>query len=473
MKHKIIATLLYLSSASFMWAQASAMDAGDGLRNGSASIALENSTHQYARWSGIGLLRTAQGTCNATLIDTRGDSSRSSGPAYLITSGHCVAHEIGTSKLDYTFDANVTFNYFHDTPEHHKTYKVRTANWTSMVGTDLAVIELEAPLSQLIQDTISPLKLSSAPPLGAHDVLNVGSPGGFSMGGLRLSACSQEVSRTLSGLPPASPGGLINQCQDLAHGSSGSPMLDRRTNKIISIISENNYSFSPHFLSSCFTNGIFTNNSQSCMLKPVDIAVEFTSLFKTKMRSHSSATGEEILPDWDYKFTIDTPYYRYKSVRDALSCQDPGHYSFAISAIAPHITTSISAESRMHVLCIIGVKSTDQKLSSAFLRNAFTHAVHLAEPAPRPTITQSTDDKMDITWANSYPEFTTHYFYAAPAGTTQCGGILDDRYKKAAQIETLNVASPMKICSYASNDTDLQPSAVRTDFVGPSLRWTP
>jgi hypothetical protein len=446
-------------------AQAAPRDIGEGLRNNSISKALKNSEQQYSLWNGIGYLTTQDSACMATLIDTRNFEHKAVGPAYLITSGHCVTAEIGTSKLNQTFDASITFNYFYDTPDNHKTYKVRTANWTSMVGTDMALLEVDKPLALLIENGIVPLKLAPLPPLDRHDVLNVGAPGKFVEKGLRLSACTQEVSRTMSDSISRFPGGLTNQCADLHPGSSGSPMLDRRTNEIISITSEKGYSYAANFISDCFINGVFTNNSENCTLREVDITVELPSLFTTHAYSHWNSAGKEILPTWDYKFSINSPYYRYKTTRDAINCQDPSRYSAAISSTSPHINSAIGPQTRMHVLCIIGVESQEQKLSSGLLRNTFTHAVYLAEPAPVPNITLSSNRHINITWENSYPEYTTHFFHLGPADSTQCGNHDDPRYKTIAGSGVLYSFSPVKLCSYARRDTEPHLSAIRFDVI--------
>lgn len=465
MNFKLTALAIFLLGNLALNTQAIALDISDSLKNGTASRLLQNSKNESARWTGVGLLTTTEGTCSATLIDTRAFGSKATGPAYLITSGHCIIKEIGTSKLNHTLDASVTFNYFNDTVKRHKTYRVRTANWTSMVGTDLAILEVEKTLEQLMLEGIVPLKFAPPPPLGTHDVLNVGIPGTFPEKGLRMSACTQEISTTLSGVPPTFPGGFVNDCKDLAPGSSGSPMLDRRTNKITSIVSENNYSFSPGFLSSCFSNGVFSNNTETCKLQQVNITVDFRSLFKTTVRPTLDSAGNELSPTWNYTFDIDTPYYRYKSVRDAMSCEKPDDYSGAINSATARINSSIGPEPRMHILCIIGTNSKEQKLTSALLKNAFTHSVHLAESAPKPTFNLLADGQTSITWADSYPAFTSHFFHTGPADTTQCGDLGDERYKKAASVEVLPSHRPLKICSYGRNKDALQPSAIRFDLI--------
>ncbi|MFJ7106998.1 trypsin-like peptidase domain-containing protein [Pseudomonas sp. NPDC098740] len=461
-----LATSLIFSLYSFTTPVcAEPRDIGEGLRNDTPAKILNNGGETYSRWSGIGLLKTPENTtCTATLIDTRQSGQKADGPAYLITSGHCAGAAIGSSTLNQSYGGTITFNYFHDTPGRHKTYKVGTTNWASLVGMDMAILEVEKSLASLILDGITPLNLAPPPALGPHDVLFVGAPGGLPEKGLRLSACSQELARTNIGHLQRFPGGFVNQCQGLQHGSSGGPILDRRTNKIISIISEAHYSFAASFLSPCFINGVFSSNASNCALQEVDIEIDLQTLFRTTVRSQLNA-GLELLPTWDFRFEINTPYYRYKATRDALSCQDPNQYSAAISATDAYINSAIGPETRMHVLCIIGVNSAEQQLVSGLLRNVFTHAVHLAEPAPAPSITLDANRNAHLSWSNAYPAFTSHFFHAGPADITQCGDFDDARYQPVAGSLTLRITSATKVCSYAQGDSGPQPSAVRFDLI--------
>lgn len=69
-----------------------ARDLAEGLTEQSPSVALENKTQRYPQWTGIGSLKNALGqTCNAVLLDTRNRQGKAVGPAYVLTSGHCVS----------------------------------------------------------------------------------------------------------------------------------------------------------------------------------------------------------------------------------------------------------------------------------------------------------------------------------------------------------------------------------------------
>lgn len=461
MSYKYVILAGYLLCNSLIFAHAAPDDLGEESRNGAPSKILNNTGNKYSHWSGIGLLDTAEDTCTANLLDTRDGQWSSTSPAYILTAGHCVLAELGTSRLNYPFKANVTFNYFDESSEHKK-YAVRTAIWTSMSGTDLAILELEKPLSDLLKNNIQPLKFAPEPPQAPHDVLNVGAPGGRN---LQLSACTQEVTRTLSGISPAFPGGLVNQCRDLASGSSGSPMLDRKTNQIMGIISERNYGYAPAFLSSCFIDGKFSNGSETCDLQQINLSVDLKSLFaNTRIRPTWNEEGQ-VFPRWQFKFTIDTPYYRFKTVRDAISCEKPEHYRAALSGPYGHINDTVGPESGMHVLCVIGVRSKDQKLTNTLLKNTFTHAVHLAAPGPKPSLARYRNMTF-IQWTDAYPEFSSHYFYTTSVAEA-CEDFQDKRYREVTEIESFVTDNPLKICSYASNESDLQPSATRFDLITP------
>lgn len=380
-----------------------ARDLGEGAANHSRSRVLQNADNRYALWSGIGRLTLRSGaSCTAALLDTRNGQGQAVGPGYLITSGHCVLYEYGTARTHVPIEANITFYYFHNMPERQITYPLRTARWTSMVGTDLAIIEIEASLATLIKAGIKPLKLSAHQNDEPRDVLNVGAPTAFTEQGLRMSACSEQSAGSFTGHEGVFPDAKRNRCDGIGQGSSGSPMLDRNNSEITGIVSKYalatdetapsecsdsgtceagtyHYSYSANFLHHCFINGVFDGNSTNCLLQPVDIAVEEPWNIRSHVYRERSTAQESILPTWNYRFSISSPFYRYKTTRTAENCHLPDHYSAALDSTAPYINRSIGPQTGVHVLCIIGVNSTDQPVTTALLRNAFTWAVYLTD----------------------------------------------------------------------------------------------
>ncbi|SFI04112.1 MULTISPECIES: serine protease [unclassified Pseudomonas] len=247
---------LYLLLLSIAW-PSHARDLAEGLTEQSPSMALENKHHRYPQWTGIGSLKNALGqTCNAVLLDTHDRRGKATGPAYVLTSGHCVFFSYGTALLRRAFTADVTFNYFHDTPERHVTYAVKTAHWSSMAGTDLAVLELDTSLAALVASGIMPLRLASQRHTSDREVINVGAPTGFLKKGLRMSACVESTINSFAEQPGVFPNALRNRCNGLRPGSSGSPMLDRNTNEITSIISKVASAIQKDILNSCQNNSV-------------------------------------------------------------------------------------------------------------------------------------------------------------------------------------------------------------------------
>jgi hypothetical protein len=383
-----------------------ARDLGEGAVNGSTSKALLNSDKRYSLWSGIGRLTFSSGaSCTASLLDTRNSQGNAVGPAYLITSGHCVLFEYGTSRTDVAIDANITFNYFHDEPQRQITYPVRTAVWSSTVGTDIAVIRIERSLASLIRAGVKPLPLAAHQNDESRDVLNIGAPAGFTEQGLRMSACAEQSAGSFIGHPGVFALAIRNQCDAIRGGSSGSPMLDRSSGDITGVVSKYalpadgtdrsecgysgsceastyNYSYSANFLHHCFINGVFDGNSTNCLLQPVNIANEAPWSIRSHVYIERNAAQERILPTWNYRFSISSPFYRYKTTRNAKNCHVPGRYSATFDSAAPYINQTIGPQTGAHVLCIIGLESADQTLTTALVRNAFTWSVYLIDRAP-------------------------------------------------------------------------------------------
>ena len=385
-----------------------ARDLGEGAVNDSPSRALQNSEHFYEIWSGVGRLSLQSGeTCSAVLLDTRNRQGRATGPAYLLTSGHCVFFQYGSARTNPPLQASVTFHYFHDMPQRKRQYAIRTARWSSMVGTDLAVLEVDATLASLIQAGVNPLKLASHQTYESQDALNIGAPSGFTEQGLRLSACAEQTAGTFIDHPGVFPLSMKNSC-DLYPGNSGSPMLNRRTNEITGIVSKVvnsrntpappecehstsckaarfNYSYSANFLHNCFVDGVFTSDGANCSLKPVELTVTEPWKLKSYVHRTQNADGLIVLPTWDFRFSLDAPLYRYKTVHDAGDCKASDNYSAAISAEDAYINSEIGPQSGAHALCIIGVASGEQQLTRATLNNVFTSAVYLSTTPAAPS----------------------------------------------------------------------------------------
>lgn len=465
--------------------QTHARDLTEGLTDQTPSMLLQNQDQRYGLWSGIGLMKNAIGqSCNAVLLDTRDRQNKAVGPAYVLTSGHCVYFSYGSAYINQTVEANITFNYFHDTPAQHRSLRIKTAHWSSMAGTDLAVLELDTPLAALVAEGIMPLKLAAHQHAGEREVINVGSPSGFRQKGLRMSVCKETSTNSFVEHPGVFPGAMKNRCQDLQYGSSGSPMLDRQTNEITGIVSKVaavikkdilsncqntsaceaakfNYSYPANDLHHCFVDGQFVNNSVDCQLKSVELVLEEPWKLNPYVHLQQDVSGQSIRPTWNVRFSIHDPFYRFKAVRDVKECRFPGGYHGAEASTEGYINQEIGPALGAHVLCIIGIQTRTEPLTSALLHNVFTHSVFLTASTPAPEVSLS----YSVDWDDQHTDFTRHYFYVDASHGALCEGVDDVRYAFANGSTTYEVSQlPITLCSYARNAAG-QPSAVRTDVI--------
>lgn len=472
MKSKCSLVLSCALSLYTLAAGARPMDFGDGLENLSPSRVLANLQGHHDHWKGIGRIQSNDGrTCTATLIDTRPDSNVDAAPAYLLTSGHCLYRKNnGVIIADQPVTGTVTFNYFADTLEHQQSYPLKRVNWSSMQGVDLAIVELQASLETLIAAGIEPLQMAEKTPQANTDILIVGAPLAFKSPYLRLAACTHQPSGEFIEQPWVWRHTVQNQCKDLKEGSSGSPVLTRDANQLFAVINTttpSNGSFGNpiSYLRQCFVAGRFSSDPEICPLFPT-FTVEPAAPIRRYTKIGLDAEGNEIYPDWNMAFSIDKPFYRYKTVGQAIECENPHDYSHAIEATNARINARIGPQVGIHMLCLVGVDSGDERPSPGLMRNALTFATELQAPSsPSPAQYQISQraGRYTISWAYDPRLISKQTFKFGPAQSTDCNDPAD--YRGAWR--TLYVSQnqlPVKICTYAYDHADQQ-SEVREDVL--------
>lgn len=473
-----------------------AMDYGQGLKNLAPSLLLENTDGRNDHWKGIGRLQLSkqypEAYCTATLVDTRGEKQDLTGPAYLLTSAHCVSQDTLNFTVDEPSDGHVDFNYFHDTSANRHRYNVKQVSWSSQRGQDLAVIELDVTLQRLIEDGIQPLRLASKVPVPGDDLLIVGAPSQFDEKGLRLSTCSYLSSETLIEQPAVFRNFYKDQCRGLKPGSSGSPVLDRLSNQVLAVVAtttagaleENrcfadapcelqkgqprwapasNYSNPVRALAKCFVDGQFEPKAAGCDLLPTVSFTPKSHAIRYYKRIKNDAQGNPVLPTWKMAFDLSTPFYRHKTVRDPQHCSSPRHYSQALAAKDALIDGAVGTEPGLYVLCVIGVDSEDQPPSPALMNNPLLITMEIAQPgptrAPQLDIRKKGSGGYSVEWQFSHPGLSA-YEYKLEKDCEDTTG-----YTRA--VETLTVEKeklPASLCSRAI-DMSGQRSAPRKDLL--------
>ncbi|WWG66523.1 hypothetical protein VRB21_01430 [Pseudomonas poae] len=156
------------------------------------------------------------------------------------------------------------------------------------------MIELQATLASLITTGITPLKLAEEIPADGVDILALTAP---EWDTLHLAACTQQASRELVEQPFVWRVTMKNQCEGVALGGFGGPLLDRASNRLFGILStstrgqpaerkcqrdapcevnngipvwqtETNYGSPITFLNQCFVGGVLQTDGEHCELYP-------------------------------------------------------------------------------------------------------------------------------------------------------------------------------------------------------------
>lgn len=471
-------------------------DLGEGMTPEAGSRVLLNADGLHDRWNGIGRLQLHEESpgaqCTATLIDTREGKREGDAPAYVLSSAHCVSFDSLNITVDEPSGGHVDFNYFHDTAGKHLRHAVKQISWSSLRGRDLAIIELDTSLQTLIDAGINPLRLADKTPDIGDDVLIVGAPTQYEEKGLRLSACNLVSREALIEHPMVYRHFYKDDCPGLKPGSSGSPLLDRRSNQVLAILAtstamaqeenrcfENapcevregqphwapasNYSHPVDTLAQCFVDGWLVPEAEGCDL-PSTVSITLKNYgIRYFKRIKDDASGNPVLPTWKLAFDLNTSFYRHKTVRDPQQCASPHHYSQALIAKDALIDEPVGTEPGLYVLCILGVDSEKQPPSLPLINNPMMIAMEIAQPGPTrtPVLDIGKDDVggYRVQWQYSHPGLSGYEY--------KLGADCDDTTGYQRILDTLLIGPdklPVALCSRAI-DMSGQRSAPREDLL--------
>lgn len=209
-------------------------DWGEGIENFAPARLLSNADGRYNHWQSIARVKVDEGRiCSGSLIDTRGANDDRSGPAYVLTSGHCAKGNVGRFIVNEPASGQATFNFFRDTTPQQKNYPITRIAWSTLRGQDIALLVLDRTLGQVMNDGIQPLKVASHALTEGTDTLVVGAAvDDF----IQRSACPQEHRAGILEAGWVWVDQISNRCLGVINGISGSPLLNRYTNEIVAVI---------------------------------------------------------------------------------------------------------------------------------------------------------------------------------------------------------------------------------------------
>nr|WP_314576177.1 trypsin-like peptidase domain-containing protein [uncultured Pseudomonas sp.] len=505
MKYCTFTRSLIVTIALLTAALAQAHDYGEGLENFAPAIALDNTQGRHDHWRGVGRLKIIRhagaSRCTASLIDSRRGPAQASGPAYILTSGHCVNRNPLNFSTDQALTGYVEFDYFLGNLQNTRRYAVKKTVSATMRGNDLALIELDTSLQSLLNVGIQPLAISTDTPTEGMNLMVVGVPSGHGDSpGLRLALCTHEAREDLVEDVYVLRGFHKHRCAGVGPGSSGSPVLDRLTNRIVGVLStstkngkaENRcqenapceidnghpawapgvqYSSPANALMSCFNQGVFNALDSECALRPT---LEMTLGDSYSPKPYSRITideqGNRVAPKWSWPFSLNQLYYRYKSVRAPSDCESPRHYSSAFEAREALIDDALEPDAGMHFLCIIGVDSPTQVPAWEMMSKPAIIVMEVAAAGPTRmpelTIERTTEGGYNVRPYFSRPSLWVYTFKSGTPESVQCDDP-EGYLPTFAGVKTIEAQQlPMMLCSKAY-DLSRQASLPRSDLLLP------
>ena len=327
-----------------------------------------------------------QGTSSCTAVLVR-LSDNDNAPAYVLTNGHCAQdwdpNAVYTNK---SVDHTVYFNVFKNTPDSARVLvRAKQLAYSTMKGTDLAVVELDATVKQLMDKGIKPLPIAKAVPSAGSPVQIFGIPTE------NIPQDEWRLRRT-SGTQGGKIGKVLefnwtwydlyaNDAPGIAGGNSGSPIFGTLAEGVFGLINTTategatpcylggpcevtnsgtdyrigtNYSLSVLAVPGCVNaSGQFDLNQPTCTLdKGNNAVVEGYPLGATNPQN-PDLSGRPVQQTWNTTVS-EKNFYRYKIGPAAtLDPRDPAGYS-DVHPVSKLITDSLAKTGGQYMLAVIG-----------------------------------------------------------------------------------------------------------------------
>ena len=214
---------------------------------------------QVAAFSGIASLN-AGSNCTGTLIDT----GVPSGPAYVLTNGHCVG-DVGRSAqattLSQEWGGTADFLALSGHLDEKLSVDVVGLEYSTMRHTDTAIVRLKPTLGELQDLGLRAVKITEAEPDAGASVVNIGVPvQDLPVDGwvLRRGECKLGAQHTLIEHLWLWFGVWSNNCPGIIQGSSGSPLLtldaDGNPTAVVAMINTTTWAATAANGGECFLN---------------------------------------------------------------------------------------------------------------------------------------------------------------------------------------------------------------------------
>lgn len=385
-----------------------------------------------AAYAGVGLLDYGS-ACSTVLIRPDVGPPPASAPAYALTNGHCVnLFDTSTVVQDVPVgqdEAKVRFGS-DEAGRPVVEAAVTAVRWATMKGTDLAIVQLADPLTDLLERGLQAYPLAAHPDAGTPVVV-VGGPTPIdgSERVLRLASCTAGEPADLLERHWAWFGFPSNDCADILPGSSGSPVLDPATGTLVGLIntttqgsnevsdcalgrpcevgaagaiSREDTSYGPtvDVLTGCFDKAwTFTGPGGTCALDPGK-GVLAASWVTSANPGATTLSGGFVSPDtWDAELTGTKGIHWMRTAvgpAGQVDCHDPTIYGAPRRIPANgRYDAALPVESGHWLLCVIG--GQNRKPGPRWQSTMFPTVLHtdIDRTPPIPAVVLSVREEAD------------------------------------------------------------------------------
>ncbi|WP_236603836.1 trypsin-like serine peptidase [Sandaracinus amylolyticus] len=419
-------------------------------------------------------------SCTATLLDVGGDDDA---PAYALTAGHCTLWwENHRSFEDRALDepGEVVFRFFTDTVDAQESVAVEIASFSSMRGTDLAVLALDTTVGALREAGIEGLSLASALPATGSAITNVGAPLATTDDPeehLRLGRCALGERTSIVEFEWLWPDTVAHDCPEIRTGSSGSPLLDA-SGAIFAVVNTTgeerphalchlgrpceletsgpatydgvSYAIPVAGLGACFADGALDLGAAGCPLAsgPVIESARETDRYQQP----GDARTIRVTLTASEGFT----HYRAKTgPAQSTDCRDDAGYGAAVAIDAqPTFETPLPGADGLTVVCVRGGPSADA-IQPATHAIAWVTATDSTPPAlPLPVRHDPPESDSVRFWVDvENPTYAGYDRKSGPAATTDCDDpegytFVNVRF---GQFTVASEGGPTRVCVVASD----------------------
>ncbi len=453
----------------------------------SQSVLLKNDAGELDNLKGIGRF-VGLTTCSASLIDLdRGLGA----PAYILAAGRCVQPRLANEVYlnGPVGDMHVIFNFFANSKGEQINIAAKNIAYSTMKGRDLAIVELDGTLGDLIEKGVAPLPIRDV-------VVNVDEPLAVTMIGapavgfppeesyLRMEKCVLSGPVDLVEGQLFTYSGYRTDCKDNFSGSAGSPILIGEDFEIIGINStstvtgihpcslgapceiaeqttlmrENtSYATPLSGLASCFSQeGWFDLSLENCPLDDGRQLRLANTLSPVVQSFHNTADGESEALRWNTVVAGDFTYYRYKSgLIGKTDCMIEEGYSdvFQLEEGAA-IDEQIPEEEGIDILCVIGGDSESITEKEKWQKPKFSTAVIVrvdnTPPELDPIVVFVHDkESISIQFHSNPPELSYYEYKVGSLNETECQDLTDYNLSPPEPLQILKDQLQYKLCVIA------------------------